>query len=52
MPLWDLYGYVSALTRPVTYRSETEGAAMPRLARTRQFLDPPGDLPLRNRGGG
>lgn len=29
MPLWDLYGYVSALTRPVTHRSETEGAAMP-----------------------
>ena len=29
MPLWDLYGYVSALTRPVTYRSETEGVAMP-----------------------
>ena len=27
MPLWDLYGYVSALTRPVTYRSETEGVA-------------------------
>ena len=29
MPLRGLYGYVSALTRPVTYRSETEGAAMP-----------------------
>ena len=27
MPLWDLYGYVSALTRPVTYRSETVGMA-------------------------
>lgn len=29
MPLRGLYGYVSALTRPVTYRSKTEGAAMP-----------------------
>ena len=29
MPLRDLYGFIGALTRPVTYRSETEGAAMP-----------------------
>ena len=29
MPLRSLYGYVRALTRPVTYRSKTEGAAMP-----------------------
>ena len=27
MPLRGLYGYVSTLTRPVTYRSETEGVA-------------------------
>lgn len=27
MPLQGLYGYVSALTRPVTYRSETVGVA-------------------------
>lgn len=27
MPLRGLYGYVRALTRPVTYRSETEGVA-------------------------
>lgn len=29
MPLRGLYGYGCSLTRPVTHRSETEGAAMP-----------------------
>lgn len=29
MPLRGLYGYGCSLTRPVTYRSKTEGAAMP-----------------------
>ena len=29
MPHGGWYGYVGSLTRPVTYRSETEGAAMP-----------------------
>ena len=29
MPHGGWYGYVGSLTRPVTHRSETEGAAMP-----------------------
>lgn len=27
MPLRGLYGFIGALTRPVTYRSKTEGMA-------------------------
>lgn len=34
MPLRSLYGYIDALPRLVTYRSETEGAAMPHVACT------------------